>query len=683
LFGTTAADSAGRRPADRGPGRSTTRPGRRVRGVDILFGVLIVWLCHPPAVAAADGRQFSERDYLADLPVVLSATRLSQPLSDTPVAMTVIDRAMIEASGARTIPDLLRLVPGMVVGMQTGYNTVASYHGMADRAGRRMQVLIDGRSVYTPSLGGVPWVDLPLALEDVERIEVIRGPNAATYGANAFLGTISITTRHSAVQPDEVKARVGTHGIRDALVRHAGKHGSLDYRLTAGHDEDRGFDLRHDTARSNYATARGDYRIDTYNTLELQFGYKDGDRQRESEDPPWDVRHGREIISRYGQARWRYALDSGNELSVQLYHNYHESDERYTIGPGLPPPALPAWQIPIVYDVVSERLDLELQHTLSPTTSLRLAWGAGAREDRVFAPGFFQGEARVENDILRAFGSAEWRIVEPLLLLNAGAMVEKNDITGTDTSPRLAANYRLWPGHTVRYGISRATRNPVLVEELGYAGACIDPPACSMFIPTLVASGGLKPETILSREIGYVGHLAFGWVLDMKFYRDHIDNLIAVTTTPAGVEDYVNANDALVTGFELALDARLTPATRAVLGYAYADIDSEDKLSARYSVSMPRNSGSLLLMHDLSRHVQASLAYYYRDAMRFIDQKALGAARRLDLRLAGRLPVGRSEGEAALVIQNALDSYDEYYPASRLDNQFDTRVFVTLGWRFY
>jgi iron complex outermembrane recepter protein len=657
----------------------------RGRGAGFLRGVLIGWLCHLPVAVAADSRQLSEQDYLGDLPVVLSATRLSQPLSDTPVAMTVIDRAMIEASGARTIPDLLRLVPGMVVGMQTGYNAVASYHGMADRAGRRMQVLVDGRSVYTPSLGGVPWADLPLALEDIERIEVIRGPNAATYGANAFLGTVSITTRHSAVQPDEVKARIGTHGIRDALARHAGKHGNLDYRLTAGHDEDRGFDLRHDTARSNYATARGDYRIDVYNTLELQFGYKGGDRQRESENPPWDVRRDREVISRYGQARWRYALDSGNELSVQLYHNYHESDERYTIGPGLPPPALPTWEIPIVYDVVSERLDLELQHTLSPTSNLRLAWGAGAREDRVVAPGFFRGDGRVENDILRAFGSAEWRIAEPLLL-NTGVMIEKNDITGTDTSPRLAVNYRLWPGHTVRYGISRATRNPVLVEEMGYAGACIDPPVCSMFIPTLVASGGLKPETILSREIGYVGNLAAGWVLDMKFFRDHIDRLIAEIDRPAvpvDVEDYANANYALVTGFELALDARLTPATRAVIGYAYVDIDSEDRFAARYSVSMPRNSGSLLLMHDLSRRFQASLAYYYRDAMRFIDQKPLGVARRLDLRLAARLPVGRSEGEAALIVQNALDSYDEYYPRSRLDNQFDTRVFVTLGWRFF
>lgn len=631
---------------------------------------------------AADTRQLTERDYLADLPVVLSATRLAQPLSDSPVAMTVIDRAMIEASGARSVGDALRLVPGMVVGMQTGYHYVVSYHGMADRAGRRMQVLIDGRSVYTPSLGGVPWADLPLALEDIERIEVIRGPNAATYGANAFLGTISITTRHSAVEPNEVKGQVGTHGIRDAFVRQTGRHGKLDFRLTAGHEEDRGFDLRYDTARANFATARGDYRMDSHNTVELQIGYKDGDRQRESENPPWDLRHGREIISRFEQARWRYVPDSANEFSVQVYHNYHESDERFTIGPGLPPPALPTWQIPIIYDVFSERLDLELQHTLSPTPNLRLAWGAGVREDRVFAPGFFRGDARVENDILRAFGSAEWRVADPLLF-NVGAMVEKNDITGTDVSPRLAVNYRLISGHTLRYGISRATRNPAMVEELGFAGACIDPPVCSVFIPTLLATGGLKPETILSREIGYVGHLAPGWVFDAKFFRDHIDCLIAEITSPAGVSDYVNANDALVSGVELTLDARLTATTRAVVGYANVDIDSADRFGARYSVSMPRNSGSLLLMHDMSRRSQASLAYYYRDAMRYIDQKPLAAARRLDLRVARRMPAGRSEAEVALVLQNVLDRYDEYYPQTRLDNQFDTRVFLTLGWRFY
>jgi len=113
-------------------------------------------------------------DYLGDMPVVLSVSRLAQPLAEAPGAVTVINREMIHASGFREIPDLLRLVPGFYVGWYDG--TMATVNrGLPDQYSRRMQVLVDGRSIYTPLFGGVQWSDLPLAMDDIERIEVIRG----------------------------------------------------------------------------------------------------------------------------------------------------------------------------------------------------------------------------------------------------------------------------------------------------------------------------------------------------------------------------------------------------------------------------------------------------------------------------------------------------------------------------
>jgi len=176
----------------------------------------------------------TESDFLDDLPVVLSASRLSQPVSEAPVAVTVIDQEMIHASGFRDIPDLLRLVPGFSVAYTRDNTWAAGYHGLGDAFSRRFQVLVDGRSIYSPHYGAVNWTDLPLSIDDIERIEVVRGPDAAIYGANAFAAVINIITKTAAqVAGEFVSLQLGEQGMRGATVRHGGGDGALRYRLTA------------------------------------------------------------------------------------------------------------------------------------------------------------------------------------------------------------------------------------------------------------------------------------------------------------------------------------------------------------------------------------------------------------------------------------------------------------------
>ena len=155
------------------------------------------------ASGLASARELSESDFLADLPTVLTPSRLAQSLMDAPNAITVIDRGLIEASGYHNLSDLFRFVPGLYVGQKRGWFHNVS-HTMADEYSRRMQVMVDGRSIYLPSFGGVRWDTLPLAIEDIERIEVVRGPNAASFGANAMTGIINIITRH----PEDVAGRM-------------------------------------------------------------------------------------------------------------------------------------------------------------------------------------------------------------------------------------------------------------------------------------------------------------------------------------------------------------------------------------------------------------------------------------------------------------------------------------------
>lgn len=170
----------------------------------------------------------TEAAFLDEMPVVLSVSRMSQPLNEAPAAVTVIDSEMIRASGFRDIPDLLRLVPGFSVAYTRDNTWAAGYHGLGDAFSRRFQVLVDGRSIYSPHYGAVYWTDLPLSIDDIERIEVVRGPNAAIHGANAFAAVINIITKTAAqVQGESVSLQFGEQDMRGFTVRHGAGDAAL------------------------------------------------------------------------------------------------------------------------------------------------------------------------------------------------------------------------------------------------------------------------------------------------------------------------------------------------------------------------------------------------------------------------------------------------------------------------
>ena len=152
-----------------------------------------------------------------DIPVALTAARLKQPRAEVPASITVIEAKQIEAWGVRTIPDLMRFVPGMFVGHGDDQNNRAvAYHASSPNIMRRMQVLVDGRSVFKAAIAQIIWDDIPVAMEDIQRVEVVRGPNAASYGANAFLGVINIVTKHAAdTQGTTLRFRKGNQGVED------------------------------------------------------------------------------------------------------------------------------------------------------------------------------------------------------------------------------------------------------------------------------------------------------------------------------------------------------------------------------------------------------------------------------------------------------------------------------------
>jgi iron complex outermembrane receptor protein len=658
-----------------------------------LSFLLLLCAAFSPLAIAEDAGELSEEAYLGDMPTVLTVSRIAQPLNESPSAVTVIDEETIRASGIVDLPDIFRLVPGMYVGHNAGYfhtvNPTVSYHGLTDAYSRRMQVLVDGRSVYSPIYGGVQWSDIPLAIEDIARIEVTRGPNSASHGANSFLGVINIVTKHASETLGNTAVLTSGGDRKGLTVRHGGKQGDLQYRVTAGLKNDDGLQERNDDKRIRMLNFRADYRLNARDELEFQFGYNGGDREEGmlEEDALLFLPRTKRVSNRFEQLSWRRTLSPESEFRIQAYHTREESDDfmrTADLNSALPAPILVEPRILRDHDVVTDRYDLEAQHTFSPTVSTRLVWGGSVRLDRTRAP-FFLGTRDAESFRLgRLFGHLEWTPL-PRLVLNAGAMLEDNSLTGTDLTPRASANFKLAPGHTLRASISTATRTPTLLEEKFNTRNVIPTviPGITILNQLYLSTGGLPPERITSREIGYQGN--FGRLsLDGRLFHDKIRDVIdgytyngfphepGLTPFPSYTASYRSSSDINLHGFEAQAQLRLGTHTRVIGNYSHVrinpDMDSnftsegEERRFGQLSESMPVNSFSLLAWHRFGSGWMGTVGYYQMGETKMPgDGNQVNSARHWDLRLARSFKLGNTHNELSLTSQNALDhDYQEF-----------------------
>ena len=645
-----------------------------------------------PAYPIAFADNLSEEDYLRELPKVLTVSRLSQSIADAPSAVTIIDRNTIRASGAVDIPELFRLVPGMYVGTNAGfvYNTnhAVSYHGMTTAYPGNMQVLINGRSVYTPLFGGVKWSELPIAIMDIERIEVTRGPNAASYGANAFAATINILTLSPAETPANSILAAHGNGRNEAFYRHAGKVSDLAYRATIGYRQDDGLDDRNDFKRTRFANAQADYQFDLNNNIEFELGLTEGARGEGNieEDPFVFLPRTKQINNYFGLARWKHQLSDTSDFQVQGYHSYDRSDDKTTsvaLAPLFAPafrPFLAIDKLRINNEVVQTRTDVEVQHTFAVGNSIRAVWGGGIRRDSTEAA-FYLGTSETDYfDLQRVFGHVEWQ-PHRMWTLNLGALMEHNDFTGTDTSPRASINFKPLPNHTFRLGISSALRTPNYVEEKfnnRYYVPAIQPNplAATAFIFQLNANkGNLKPEKIISREIGYIGKVG-SFQLDTRIFSDRIDDVIrgevntdftvpanAIPINPNPVEGSINSGSAAVEGIELQANWQISKNTSLLINHAHVNIrETHPNLKNKFVRTMPNNTSNLMLTHRFDNNWDASFLYFLTSKTTQLgDGNDVDLIRKCDIRLARKFNAGRYTGEVSAVVENLFNNHYEEF----------------------
>ena len=636
----------------------------------------------------------SEDDFLADIPVVLTATRLAQPITEAPAAITIIDQEMIRASGAREIADLFRMVPGFVVSHDSGHQPIVSYHGLTDEYAVRLQVLVDGRSVYSPVFGGVDWSNLPLAMDDIERIEIIRGPNAASYGSNSFLSIINIITKHASETTGTfARGTRGSNGAKDVYARYGNTTGDFDYRITAGVNNDNGFKDRADDRRIKIARFRGDYQVNAKDNLMFQTGHTDGILEIDSKK--LQAVTNRDVNITFEQTRWQRQISNQESLSLQFFHTLENVSQIFDVDLTLPP----AIHVVVNSSTRSERYDFELQHTKQLLANTRLVWGLGLREDSAKGPDIFGTDPALGytgtreyfyNTVSRLFTNVEWR-ARNNVTVNLGAMLEKSDLADLEFSPRLGVNYSITPQHSIRFIASRATRTPSLNEtysNFSFPVETLSTPPVDFTSTAWKGNNNINPERITSYEIAYHANIVKQKVsLDIKRYREIFRDLITLdgnTITNSGdpflggYEIYDNVTDATIDGIETNLEFFPLQNTRLILSHSYTHIDSHNPnvTWTQLRDSAPKHVTSILAINRFPGEVTGSVLYY-----RVSESNGLGSGnplpgyKHVNLRLALPIKWLGATGEIAFVVQNATGGYTDW----RTENTAETQKYISIS----
>jgi iron complex outermembrane receptor protein len=514
---------------------------------------------------------------------VTSVSKAAESLSDAAAAVYVITRDDILRSGATTIPDMLRLAPNLQVAQITASTFAITARGFNGPAASKLLVLIDGRSVYTPFHSGVSWDVQDVLPEDIERIEVISGPGATLWGANAVNGVINITTRNSGNTQGASLHLAGGNLEQRASLQYGGRlSDQVSYRAYVD-----SFHFSHDltatgaNARDDWHNSQGGFRLDRTTSGDLLS--VQGDFYQGSEDklaPPAEGLSGGNLL-----ARWNHALGDGSALQIQSYYDYV------------------AFSLPGSASDYLNTYDLDVQHSFSWGTRQRIVWGGGVRVAKDKFPSIQQLQFTPVN---RTLNLADIFVQDSISLTESlkavlGAKLEDDPYTGVEPLPSARLSWKVADSHLLWLAVSRAVRAP----------SRIDRDLVEIIGPVLVIRGGdFQPEKLLAYELGYRGQPAPNASISISTFYNVYHDLRSLEFSPGGGLPAMFANR--MTGdtygvevwgnYQVSAWWRLTaganwlhknlhfePGSSQLGGVALAGDDPTYQLSARSTMDLARN----------------------------------------------------------------------------------------------
>jgi iron complex outermembrane receptor protein len=566
---------------------------------------------------------------------VTSVSKRTQKLADAAAAIFVLTQEDIRRSGATSIPEALRLVPGLEVARIDENKWAIGSRGFNGRFDNKLLVLIDGRSVYTPLFSGVYWNIQDVMLEDIDRIEVIRGPGATLWGANAVDGVINIITKPAAAtQSAIVTAGGGTEERGSGGVRYGGKIGDdTHYRIYGKYfDWGPSNNVSAGTANDGWNAMRGGFRADWTpggaNSLTLQ-----GDIYRSkynetltipSLSSPYSSTFPNTGIYSGGNllGRWNHKSEGGS-MSLQMYY-----DNTTTVDNSL-------------FVDHQNIFDLDFQDGFHVGESQQFVWGLGYRSIRDRNDSSFTVSLQpnqVSLNQFSAFLQDEISLVDNRLRLTLGSKFEHNDFTGFEVEPNARLLWTLSPNQSVWTAVSRAVRTPALTEEgLRLNSQVIPPgfPGNPAPLPAVVAVFGshqFNSEDLLAYELGYRVQATSTLSLDIATFYNNYSNLRTAEPGVPFVEGSPAPTDIVVPfvagnkmsggtyGLELFADWKVIPKWRLTGSYSYLqmdihkNLDSQDPTPDNPNGSSPRHQWYLRSSVDLPKHFDQDTT------LRFVDK---------------------------------------------------------------
>lgn len=667
----------------------------KITGVIVLLLAFLVTRSTAFAESASGDPLALSLEELMDVEVY-SVSKKPERLINAAAAIYVLTYEDIRRSGARSIPEALRMVPGLSVARINGNSWSVSSRGYNGRYSNKLLVLMDGRTIYSGVFSGVSWDEHNILLDDIDRIEVIRGPGGTLWGANAVNGVINIITKSAKdTEGVYVTGALGTEHRDLEGVRAGTKIGESGYvRLFAKHTAT---DSQHDPLggeahdKADYALGgfRSDWQIGADDEVTLQgFAFQETvrfDTVLPSPRPPFTEIGGEPNRNRGGNVlgRWNHTISEDSELSIQLY--FDRTDRAAT--------QLSGFEV--------NTYDGEFQHRFKATDRLGIIWGGAYRsihdEIRSSEIVSYMDDKR-QTSITSGFTQLEYELVPESLRLISGVKLENSPYTGTEVQPNARILYMLDQHQTLWAAYSRALRTPSRVDN-SVDGVIAYAPISETDVTEVRIFGNqdFKSEQLNAYEVGYRAQVSNDVQVDIAsfiFDYNHLsttelkDPFVEMRSgMPAVITPVVFGNEAsgLGVGGEIALTVSATEWWRIQGTYSYLNLDldlsdtSTDTAGFLEEDQNPEHQVGVRSRMDLPGEVELDMFLRYVDRL---SEPDVDSYIELDVRVARELIKGL---ELAVVGQNLLHDehleFDEGLLAPR-GTESERGVYGQLTWRY-
>jgi len=655
-----------------------------MRSACALQAVMLALSCIAGTTVAAERIDEFKRLSLEDLMdiQVTSVSRRPEKRSEAAAAVYVITPEKMRRWGVTSVPDALRMVPGLQVARIDANKWAITARGFNSRFANKLLVMIDGRSVYTPLFAGVYWDMNAPPLQDIERIEVIRGPGGSLWGANAVNGVINIITKSSGdTQGGALALTTGTEDRALATLRYgAALSPQAQYRVYAQHRYTEGGEAAdaNDDWRLNQIGFRGDWAQDRDQVTMQGDAYRgtSGQRVTVPTDPPPAQATLTDDVDLQGAnllARWQRSGD-GTTSTVQAYLDHVERDGR------------------VLYEDRTI-FDIELQQDTALTELQRLSWGLGYRQtyddtrcNDVFC---LDPDARTVH-LFSTFGQIEMALVPDELIFTLGTKLEHNDFSGFEYQPNVRLAWLPDDSHTFWTAVSRAVRTPSRGEhDVQLRVLPGGPPDDVPWV--LQGNADFDSERLLAYEAGYRWHGDSRFSIDLAAFYNDYDRLRSLDpdNPPPPVLGFPFGNEFAgeTYGLEATADWQVLDDWQLSGGYSYLAADfhraggGSDRQSNALEDVNPRHQANLTSSVELGPSVEWNTVLRYVDSVR-VNSVKVPAYLELDTRVGWR--IGR-DLRVAIVGRNLLDdSHPEFEPdfIQTQGTEVERSVHLDLQWRF-